>query len=223
VELHARVPEPEVMDDPEHARTYSEADFSAPHSAFVDEFWRRFPGFTTRRFDAIDLGCGPADVTARFAQAHPGAQVVGIDASGPMVELGRARIACSGLDERVVLEQRRLPDPSLGRARFDVVLSNSLLHHLADPLDLWDAIAEVARPGAAIFVMDLHRPQTDDEVHRMVDLHAGDEPTVLQDDFRASLRAAYRPDEIAEQIARTSLTCEVEGVGDRHVVVWGRR
>jgi SAM-dependent methyltransferase len=211
------------MDDPEQARAYSEADFSEPHGAFVDEFWRRFPDLTTAAFDAVDLGCGPADVTVRFARAHPGARVVGLDASSPMLALGRARVADEGLVDRVHLEQRRLPDPSVARVSFDAVLSNSLLHHLADPRVLWDAVTSMARPGAAVFVMDLCRPATDEDVDAMVERYARDEPAVLQEDFRASLRAAYRPPEIAEQLVLASLPFEVERVGDRHLVVWGRR
>jgi ubiquinone/menaquinone biosynthesis C-methylase UbiE len=211
------------MDDPEQARAYSQADFSGPHGAFVDEFWRRFPEFTKRAFDAIDLGCGPADVTVRFAQAHTGARVLGIDASTPMLDLGRDRVEAANLGERVTLERRRLPDTNLPAQAYDTVLSNSVLHHLADPMVLWGAVARLAREGAAIFVMDLCRPGTDDEVDALVHSYARDEPSVLRHDFRASLRAAYRPDEIAKQVERASLSLAVERTGDRHLIVWGTR
>jgi ubiquinone/menaquinone biosynthesis C-methylase UbiE len=223
VEALTRVPEPEVMDDPAHARAYSEADFSGPHGAFVDEFWRRFPELTTRSFDGIDLGCGPADVTVRFARAHPHARVVGIDASEPMLELGRERVVSEGLDDRVALERGHLPDVDLPSTTFDAVVSNSLLHHLADPADLWSTVALVARPGAAVFVMDLCRPVSDADVEALVDRYASDEPDLLRHDFRASLRAAYRPDEVAAQLTAASLSFDVEPLGDRHLVVWGRR
>ena len=37
-----RIPEPELMDDPEQARAYASADFSEPHQAFVERFTQRF-------------------------------------------------------------------------------------------------------------------------------------------------------------------------------------
>ena len=64
-----RIPEPELMDDPEQARAYALADFSEPHQAFIDHFARCFPRHRPRR--VLDLGCGPADVTIRFARAYP--------------------------------------------------------------------------------------------------------------------------------------------------------
>ena len=37
-----RVPEPELMDEPEQARAYSEADFTESHQRFADEVAARF-------------------------------------------------------------------------------------------------------------------------------------------------------------------------------------
>lgn len=66
-----RIPEPELMDDPEQARAYAGADFSEPHQAFVERFTQCFPRHRPRR--VLDLGCGAADITIRFARAIPGA------------------------------------------------------------------------------------------------------------------------------------------------------
>lgn len=225
VTTSVRVPEPELMDDDEQARAYSEADFSVPHQMFVDEFVERFPHLQPRSFRAIDLGCGPADVTCRFAVAHPHARVVGVDGADAMLELGHRRVAELGLDDRIALERRRLPDPmldaSVERARFDAVVSTSLLHHLADPHTLWRTIAGVAAPGAAIFIMDLCRPADDERVDALVASLAADAPDVLRRDFRASLRAAYTVDEVAEQVSASAFDLEVTRITDRHLVAWG--
>ena len=70
-----RIPEPELMTDPAQAQAYAETDFSAPHDAFIAHFAARFPDFKTGR--VLDLGCGAADVTLRFARAYPDAEIVG--------------------------------------------------------------------------------------------------------------------------------------------------
>ncbi len=38
-----RIPEPELMNSPEQARAYAEADFSEPHNMFVEKFAECFP------------------------------------------------------------------------------------------------------------------------------------------------------------------------------------
>ena len=43
-------------------------------------------------------------------------------------------------------------------ASFDLVLCNSVLHHVKHPLRLFAEIARVASPGGAILLRDLRRP-----------------------------------------------------------------
>ena len=78
-----RIPEPELMDDPAQALAYARADFSEPHEAFVGYFQERFPQWRPRR--VLDLGCGPADVTIRFARAYPECEIVGVDGAEAML------------------------------------------------------------------------------------------------------------------------------------------
>ena len=220
MELWTRVPEPELMDTAEQARAYAAADFTEPHEAFVTRFRDRFPTFSAAR--VLDLGCGAADVTVRFARAYPGAHLHGVDGARAMLDEGARLVHRAGLGERVVLELRRLPDPSLAGAGYGAVISNSLLHHLADPAVLWTTIETTARADAPVFVMDLRRPVDTDVAHDLVITYAADESPVLRDDFYRSLCAAYTADEIRAQLAATKLGhLQVEAIGDRHLVVWG--
>jgi len=216
-----RVPEPELMDEPEQARAYASADFSEPHNAFVARFRRCFPAFSDG--PVLDLGCGPADVTLRFARAYPAAQIVGMDGAPAMLALGREAVAMAGLTDRIRLARVRLPTTDFPRSRFDAVISNSLLHHLADPMVLWDAVLTTAAPGAAVFVMDLLRPRSPEAVAQLLALHASDAPEVLRRDFCHSLAAAFRPDEIRLQLLAAGLSdFAVEIASDRHLIVYGR-
>ena len=215
-----RIPEPELMDDPEQARAYANADFSEPHQAFVERFAQCFPRHRPRR--VLDLGCGAADVTIRFARAYPGCEPTGVDGAPAMLALAQEAVTRAGLADRVQLREVRLPDKTLAQHAFDTLISNSLLHHLADPQVLWRAVADCAEPGAAVFIMDLRRPDTREQAGRLVQEYSANEPEVLRRDFFNSLLAAYRPGEIAAQLARVNLSgLQVEAVGDRHVVVYG--
>jgi NAD(P)-dependent dehydrogenase (short-subunit alcohol dehydrogenase family) len=107
--------------------------------------------------------------------------------------------------------------------RFDAVVSNATHHHPRDPGDLWSTVRAVAAKQAVVHVVDLRRPEDDDVVDALTAEHARGEPPVLVEDFRASLRAAYRPDEVRAQLRAAGLAdaLTVESVGDRHLVVWG--
>jgi len=220
VKFIERIPEPELMDDPEQARAYAGADFSEPHQAFIERFAQCFPRHRPRR--VLELGCGAADITIRFARAHPGCDLTGVDGAPAMLALAQEAVTRAGLADRIQLREVRLPGKTLAQHVFDTVISNSLLHHLADPQVLWRTVADCAEPGAAVFIMDLRRPDTRDQAGRLVQEYSGNEPEVLRRDFFNSLLAAYRPEEIAAQLARVNLSClQVEAVGDRHVVVHG--
>lgn len=216
-----RTPEPELMDGTAQAQAYADADFSEPHARMIDALGEHLPGLPSRG-KAIDLGCGPADVTLRFARAFPGWTIDGVDASEPMLRLGRKRVVAEGLAGRVRLAACQLPDDPTPHEAYDLLLSNSLLHHLPDPDILWRVARTRAARGAFVFVMDLHRPETPEAARALVERHAAGEPDVLQRDFHASLHAAYTRDEVCAQLARNELGhLETACVSDRHWITWG--
>ncbi len=215
-----RVPEPEIMDDPRQALAYARADFSEVNQRFADQVLARLGGRPAAR--VVDLGCGPADIPVRLAAAAPGLSVVGVDASLPMLRLAREAVAGRRLAGRVTLVCARVPALPLPARGFDVVVSNSLLHHLPDPATLWRAVAGLGRPGAVVHVMDLFRPASVDEARRIVERAAGDADPILKEDFFNSLLAAFTPEEVRAQLDAAGLShlaCRV--VSERHLLVHG--
>jgi ubiquinone/menaquinone biosynthesis C-methylase UbiE len=215
-----RTPEPELMDEQEQAAAYAAADWSEAHNKVPRYFRERFPDFAGGR--VIDLGCGTADVTIRFANALPGITVLGVDGSDAMLSFGRRAVRDAGLESRITLEKHYLPDSSIETKSFDAVLCNSLLHHFADPVELWRAAARCAKPGAPVLLVDLLRPPDHESVVRLVHEHAQGAPPVLERDFTASLHAAYTVDEVRQQLIRAGLShFTVEQVDELHLVAWG--
>lgn len=217
-----RTPEPaELMDGAEQARAYAEADFSASNSLFIELFGALRPGDFAGR--AVDLGCGPGDIPLRFVRRYPRAFVDGVDGAQAMLDLAREAAAASpDLAHRVSWWLDSLPSARLDRGGYDAVLSNSLLHQLTDPLDLWRAVRECGRAGAAVLVMDLARPDDEAGVERVLAQHAAGAPPALVEDFRNSLHAAYTIDEVRAQLADAGLTqLAVAMVSDRHLAVSG--
>jgi len=220
-EILARTPEPELMDSAAQVDAYASADFSASNQWFVDRLIERFKP-RPERGTLVDLGCGPGDICIRLAHALPGWRIEGVDAGANMLATARRAVAQVGLAKRIQLRLARLPDAALGTQGFECVVSNSLLHHLPDPDTLWQAVRQVAAPGAWIQVMDLDRPESGEQADALVELHSGGEPDVLKTDFRNSLHAAWRVDEVRGQLERAGLPLDCEKVSDRHWLVSGR-
>jgi 2-polyprenyl-3-methyl-5-hydroxy-6-metoxy-1,4-benzoquinol methylase len=216
-----RIPEPELMDSEPQVEAYANADFAEPHQQFIDQFSERFGNDAPTGW-VLDLGCGAGDITVRFAHAFPGCRLQGVDAGPNMLRYARAAVERAGLAERIELQQAKLPACELPRSRYDAIISNSLLHHLADPLALWRVVKRYARPDSPIFVMDLRRPDSLEAAVRLVEIHAAGEPEVLRKDFYHSLLAAYRPDEVVQQLETAGIRgLAVDLPSDRHLIVHG--
>lgn len=217
-----RILEPLLMEDDEQARAYAEADFEEPNSLFVSLFGEFF-GHRDLRDYVVDLGCGPGDIPVRFARAYPHCIVHGVDGSAAMIRYGKKILAeAYDVRDRVKLILGVLPGAVLPRATYDVVISNSLLHHLSQPQVLWEAARHYAGPGAPAFIMDLKRPRSPREARELVETHSANEPEILKRDFYNSLLAAFEPDEIENQLKEAGLDhLSVKVVSDRHVVVVG--
>ena len=210
-----RIPEPELMLDAEQVRAYADADFEAPHSYFMELLCARFPALPNKG-RALDLGCGSGDISRRIAAKYPGWEIDAVDGSATMLAAARAMTPD---DAQIQYVEAYLPAPSIDR--YDVIFSNSLLHHLAEPAVLWSTIQDGANRPCRVFVMDLLRPADRVTAERLVAQYATDEPIVLRNDFLYSLLAAYEMDEIKDQLHQASLPLCVEVVSDRHVIAWG--
>lgn len=216
-----RVTEPELMTDEEQARAYALADFEEPHEAFVSDFKRVFTGRDPGSY-VLDLGCGPGDVSIRFARAFPNCEVHGIDGSETMLRFGVVLLdRAPGARRRVRLVRGMLPDAKPPRETYDAVISNSLLHHLPDPSVLWRSVRRFAKSGGTVFVKDLTRPKSESQAREMTKQYVGKEPDILKEDFYNSLLASFEPDEIRDQLTAEDLDFAVEQIGDRHVIVYG--
>ena len=210
------------MLDPVQAQAYAEADFEKPHSMFIELFRDRFSAVDDS-MHVLDLGCGPGDITFRFARAFSRCCVHGVDGSDAMLMLAEKACAAEvSLQGRVLFFKGMLPELKLPRSQYDIIVSNSLLHHLPDPSVLWQTVKAFAAPGARIFIMDLKRPSNFDEAARLRDTYAKDEPEQLRLDFYNSLLAAFEPAEIEGQLRDAGHAgLSVNSVSDRHLIISG--
>jgi ubiquinone/menaquinone biosynthesis C-methylase UbiE len=210
-----RIPEPELMLDDEQARAYAAADFESAHSLYPVLFDKLFPNRSPRA-RVLDLGCGPCDVTIRFAQANPGYRFHAVDGSAAM-------LAQAPRHPRIKLIRGYLPGVRLPATHYDVILSSSLLHHLPDPTVLWRTVARYSQPGTIVFIVDLRRPGSKAAARAIVGKYSGSEPAVMKRDFYNSLLAAFTPAGVRRQLRAAGLDwLRVRAITDRHLLVAGQ-
>jgi ubiquinone/menaquinone biosynthesis C-methylase UbiE len=208
-----RVLEPEVMNTPDEADEYDRMDHSAVNAKFAADFFavRPNPAGTV-----LDVGTGTAQIPIRMAAVHPTVRVHAIDLADEMLKLAVANISKAGVADRVTVEKvngREMPFPD---GRFAAVVSNSIIHHIPEPFFCFAEMVRVCGDGV-LFVRDLLRPETDEELAHLVKTYAGDATPKQRQLFGDSLRAALTLAEVRELVGRLGFAPDtVAQTSDRH-------
>ena len=180
-------------------------------------------GEESSRAPLLDVGTGTALIPIELARRLSGWKILGVDLAKAMLELGQRNIARAGLDDQVRLElvdAKRLPYPD---ALFPVVLSNSIVHHIPEPVQAVREMRRVLQNGGVLFVRDLMRPETAAEVEGLVALYAASANAAQRQLFRQSLHAALTLSEVRGLLQSCSLPPEwAIATSDRHWTISGR-
>jgi ubiquinone/menaquinone biosynthesis C-methylase UbiE len=229
--MFARVLEPEVMDTAEEARDYDAMNHADVNARFCDDFlWFANqggrPALGSRTARIVDFGTGTALIPVELCRRAGGFVVVGIDLAQHMLDLGRSNVAQAGFADRVLLEKVDAKRTPYEDGAFGAAISNSIVHHIPDPTECLAEMWRVTAKGGLLFVRDLHRPDGDAEVDRLVALHAGVAPadpalvTSYENQrslFRASLCAALTVAEVVAMVAPFGVPASaVRMTSDRH-------
>ena len=205
-EARGRVLETEVMDEAEGVKAYLDgvatAHLDRLDDTFVAAALSRVAGRRGRR--VLDVGTGTGAIPVKLVQRDPRLTVEGVDRSAEMLASARQRAIQAGISRRVRFRRadgRRLPFPD---RTFDLVVSNSLMHHLPDPVPVLDEIARVLARGGALFIRDLRRPSP-----RLIEAHIREhgrfyKGTMLRL-FADSVRAAFTESEMRKVVERSRL------------------
>lgn len=158
-----RVPEPEVMDDAAEVQAYSSAatqhHLDKIDDTFVAHALRLLNGRKQGR--ALDIGAGPGEIVWKLARRLPSWQFLGVDRSPNMIaQANRASTAAANVSSvgRVAFQVADGNKLEFADHSFDLVMCNSVLHHLAQPQNLLAEMDRLAKLDAAILLRDLRRP-----------------------------------------------------------------
>jgi demethylmenaquinone methyltransferase/2-methoxy-6-polyprenyl-1,4-benzoquinol methylase len=127
-----------------------------------DPRWRRTLAAATRLSSggrALDVATGTGAVAREVLRRNPGASVVGLDQSEPMLREGVRRSGEPEVEGRarfVLGRAERLPFPDQS---FDAVTFTYLLRYVDDPESTVGELARVLRPGGTMAGLEFHVPE----------------------------------------------------------------
>lgn len=236
--MSSRVLEPAPEDPALDAVAYKAMDHRQVNTAFVDDLL--VGGKVGPR--VIDLGCGPAEIplilSKRFRDAEDAGElsqlnfadgrleIMAVDFSVEMLESAQFEIELEGMQDFIHLQQIDLTDPeALQEDLAQTILSNTVLHHLPDPITAIQVAVRALMPGGRLFIRDLFRPDSEAEIERLVELHGGgaDSGVDVPPEYapsqllRQSLWAGLTLQEAREMVGRVGIPEEaIQMTSDRH-------
>jgi ubiquinone/menaquinone biosynthesis C-methylase UbiE len=105
----------------------------------------------------LDTGCGFGSVAIELAKSFPDLEIVGVDLGDPLLELGRSLAEKAGVAGRVTFAGGDVQALEFPDNDFDIVINTFMAHIVDEPVEMFNEIERVARPGAPVLVTDLRR------------------------------------------------------------------
>jgi len=221
-----RILESEVMESNEDAREYDAMDHAAVNAVFVTDVLEALTDWSLERpvrsgsasqLEVLDLGAGTGQIPIELCRRDPKICVVAVDAAASMLAVTGENVVAAGLADRIELllaDAKRLPFPA---ESFPLVISNSIVHHIAEPASVLAEAIRVTTPGGLLFHRDLVRPDDERELERLVMTYAGDATPYQQELFADSFRAALTLEEMQTLVTGLGLAPDtVSMTSDRH-------
>ncbi|MCA9630244.1 MAG: bifunctional demethylmenaquinone methyltransferase/2-methoxy-6-polyprenyl-1,4-benzoquinol methylase UbiE [Myxococcales bacterium] len=127
----------------------------------IDQGWRRK---TVRSLalegdaQVLDLATGTGDLAILVAETHPTVEVVGVDPSAGMLEVGRQKVHDRDLTGRIRMVQGKAEELHFDADRFDGVCMAFGIRNAEDRGRALREMARVTRPGGRIAILELSEP-----------------------------------------------------------------
>ena len=209
-----RILEPEIMDSADDAREYDAMDHTAVNAQFVTDL---LPHLNCSPLQILDLGAGTAQIPIEIARRALYTHITAVDAAESMLAIARTNVAAANLTDRIapiLADAKYLP---FADSTFPVVISNSILHHIAEPQAVVDEAIRVTTRGGLLFHRDLARPSDEGELQHIVETYAATATPYQRKLFGDSLRAALTLEEMRDMVASLGFACDtVQVTSDRH-------
>jgi ubiquinone/menaquinone biosynthesis C-methylase UbiE len=209
-----RILEPEVMDSLTEAIEYDAMDFTEVNTDFALKAIALGP---PEQGIVLDAGTGPGRIPVIISQMRSQWQIIAIDAAQSMLEVAAQHVQQANLQSSISLELVDAKSLPYEDGHFDMIISNSLVHHLPDPLPFFKELKRVVKSNGGILIRDLFRPANAEIMNALVDSIGEEYDEYQKKLFRDSLNAALTLDEVNQLIFQVDLQqVKVYQSSDRH-------
>jgi len=128
----------------------------------IDRLWRRRLGRIVARGRPraiLDLATGTGDMAIALARRIPGAHITGVDVSGGMLAIGRAKVARARLGGRIDLVEGAAEALPLPDNNFDAATAVFGVRNFSDIEKGLGEMHRVLRPKGMAYVMEFSTPR----------------------------------------------------------------
>src|SRR5438552_1699263 len=143
-----RILEPEVMDSEAEARDYDAMDHGQVNRVFVSDFLQVW----NRNSPILDVGTGTAQIPIELCKQSSEGELVAIDLAEHMLKVAQFNVQKAGFLSRIQLRKVSGRGMDFPNRHFPAIMSNSIIHHIPEPMTCFREIIRVAVPGATIFI-----------------------------------------------------------------------
>jgi ubiquinone/menaquinone biosynthesis C-methylase UbiE len=151
---------------------------------------------------ALEIGHGPGYLGLEWLKATRNTRLTGIDISSEMTHLAERNAAEYGLSGRTTYQGGSGDLLPFGDNSFDAVFTNGSLHEWAHPVETFNEIWRVLKPGGTYVISDLRR---DMNIFIQWFLWFQVKPAYIRPYMFSSIRAAYIPEELLKMAGSTNL------------------
>ncbi|MBN2135141.1 MAG: class I SAM-dependent methyltransferase [Acidobacteria bacterium] len=172
---------------------------------FRDKGWMETKSIIKSGLDsgvALEIGPGPAYLGLEWLRMTEGTKLKGLDISPDMIDIARRNTSEYGLKDRVefiISDAKNLPFED---NEFDGVFSNGSLHEWGNPVNTFNEIYRVLKPGGRYYISDLRR-----DINPLLKwfMYFSSKPAEIRPGFLTSVDASYIDEEIKGILSGTKM------------------
>ena len=139
------------MEKKEQAHAYANADFSNSNELFLEKLFK-FCSITDET-KILDVGCGDGEIPIEIYRKTK-SKITVLDGSSAMLDEFSKKMSANDIDDIKII-QRRYEDTRFVEKSFDILISNSVLHHVKSPKQFWKKSFNLVRQHGNIIIIDL--------------------------------------------------------------------
>lgn len=129
----------------------------------IDRSWRKKAIAMLKEHDpkvVLDVATGTADLALETARQLPAEQIVGVDISTQMLDIGREKIAKKGLAKVIRLEEGDSENLPFENNTFDAITVAFGVRNFGNLEKGLSEMQRVLKPGGRLIVLEFSKPQT---------------------------------------------------------------